>query len=155
MTLCPGLTGWVSQKKHSPTHTHPDHQTSFNNFLNLFWSTESSLFNLHASQSFSTTSLQILFGLPLGLEPSTSYSIHFFTQSLSSFRNTRPYHRKLFCCRTKITSSIPNLSLSSLLGNLFYPNKKHPSDHSHLCLLKCHLSFFPYRLDLTSMHEPT
>jgi len=40
---------------------------------------------------------QVLFGLPFGLAPSTSYSIHFFTQSLSSFRNTCPYHRSLFC----------------------------------------------------------
>ena len=31
-----------------------------------------------------------------------SYSIHFFTQSLSSFRNTCPYHRNLFCCSTEI-----------------------------------------------------
>ena len=36
-------------------------------------------------------------GLPLGLEPSTSYSIHFFTQSVSSFRSTCPYHHNLFC----------------------------------------------------------
>jgi len=46
--------------------------------------------------------LQVYFGLPLGLTPSTSYSIHFFTQSLSSFRNTCPYHRSLFCCSTEI-----------------------------------------------------
>jgi len=50
-----------------------------------------------AWQSFSTISLQVFFGLPLGLAPSTSYSIHFFTQSLSSFSNTCPYHRNLFC----------------------------------------------------------
>jgi len=37
----------------------------------------------------------VFFGLPLGLAPSTSYSIHLFTQSLSSFCNTCPYHRKL------------------------------------------------------------
>ena len=43
-----------------------------------------------------TTSFQVLFGLPLGLEPSTS--IHFFTQSVSSFCNTCPYHHNLFCC---------------------------------------------------------
>jgi len=55
------------QKKPSPTHTHPDHQTSFINFLHLLQSTASSLFNLRDWQSFSTTSLQILFGLPLGL----------------------------------------------------------------------------------------
>jgi len=46
------------------------------------------LFELRAWQSFCTTSLHVLFGLPLGLDPSTSYSIHFFTQSVSSFRNT-------------------------------------------------------------------
>jgi len=32
------------------------------------------------------------FGLTLGLETSTSNSIHFFTQSVSSFRNTCPYY---------------------------------------------------------------
>jgi len=34
--------------------------------------------------------------------PSTLYSVHFFTQSWSSFRNTCPYHRNLFCCNTEI-----------------------------------------------------
>ena len=68
------------QKKHSPTHTHHDHQTSFINFLHLPRSTVSFFFNLRAWHSFMTTSLQVLFGLPLGLGPSTSYSIHFFTQ---------------------------------------------------------------------------
>ena len=61
------------EKKHSPTHTHPDHQTSFISFLHLLWSTASSLFNLRAWQSFSTTSLKVVFGLG----PSTSYSMHF------------------------------------------------------------------------------
>ena len=32
-----------------------------------------------------TTSLQVLFCLPLGLGPSTSYPMHFFTQSSSSY----------------------------------------------------------------------
>jgi len=36
----------------------------------------------------------------------------------SSFRSTCPYQRSLFCCNTNAMSSIPNLSLSSLLGNL-------------------------------------
>ena len=36
------------QKKHSPTHTHPDHQTSFINFLHLLRSIASSLCKLHA-----------------------------------------------------------------------------------------------------------
>jgi len=87
----------VYQKKHSPTH-HPDHQPIFISFFHLPRSTASSLFKLRAWQSFCTTSFHVLLGLPLGLEPSTSYSIHFFTQSVSSFRRTCPYHRDLFCC---------------------------------------------------------
>ena len=79
------------QKKHSPTHTHPDHRTSFITFLHLQRSMASSLFSLRAWQSSRTTSLQVLFGLPLGPGPSTSYSMHFFTQSSSSFRSTCPY----------------------------------------------------------------
>jgi len=59
-------------------------------------------------------SLQVLFGLPLGLEPSTSYTIHRFTQSFSSFCNTCPHHCNLFCCSSEIMSSIPN-SLSQLI----------------------------------------
>jgi len=69
-----------------------------------------SLFNPHAWQSFSTISLQVSFGLA----PSTSYSIHFFTQSLSSFCNTCQYHSSLYCCSTKIMSPNPSLSLSTL-----------------------------------------
>jgi len=37
---------------------------------------------------FSTICLQVFFGLRLGLAPSTSYSIHFFTQSLSCLCST-------------------------------------------------------------------
>jgi len=139
------------QKKHSPTD-HPDNHPIFIRFFHLPRSIASSLFKLRVWQSFCTTSFHVLFGLPLGLEPSTSYSIHFFTQSLSSFRSTCPYHRNLFCCSINITSSIPSLSLNSLLGTLiFYLNITHPSDHSHLCSLKCHLIFFPDRPGLTSV----
>ena len=45
--------GRVPHKKHSPTHTHPDHQTSFINFLHLLRSTASSVLSLRAWQSFS------------------------------------------------------------------------------------------------------
>jgi len=103
------------QKKHSPAHTHPDHRTSFIIFLHLQWSIASSLFSLRAWQSSRTTFLQVLFGLPLGLGPSTSYSIYFFIQSSSSFRSTRPYQCSLFCCNTNAMISIPSLSLSSSL----------------------------------------
>jgi len=57
------------QKKHSPTH-HPDHHPIFISFFHLPRSIASSLFKLHAWQSFCTTSFHALFGLPLGLEPS-------------------------------------------------------------------------------------
>ena len=59
------------QKNHSPTH-HPDHHPIFISFFHLLWSIASSLFKLCA---FCTTSLHVLFGRRLGLEPSTSYSI--------------------------------------------------------------------------------
>jgi len=104
-------TTWVRQyqKKHSPTHTYPNHQSFCTCFLHLLQSMGSSLFILR-HQCFCTISVQLFFGLPLGLVPSTSYSIHFFIQSFSSFRSTCPYHRNLFCCSTEIMSSNPGLS---------------------------------------------
>jgi len=103
------------QKKHSPTH-HPDHHPIFISFFHLPWSIASFLFKLRAWQSFCTTSVHVLFGLPVGLGPSTSYSIHFFTQPVSFFRNTCPYHRNLFCSRISIISSIPRVVNSNLLS---------------------------------------
>jgi len=113
-------TTWMSryQKKQSPTHTYRGHQSSLICIIQLIRSMASSLFNLCTWQSFSAISLQVFFGLPLGLAPSISNSIHFFTQSLSSFRNTCPYHRNLFCYSTEIMSSNPSLSLNPLLGTL-------------------------------------
>ena len=107
------------QNKHSPT-PHPDHHPFFISFFHLPRSITSSLFKLRAWQSFCTTSFHVLFGLPLGLEPSTSYSIHLFIQSVSSFRSTCPYHHNLFCCSINIISPIPSLSLNSLLGTLSF-----------------------------------
>ena len=46
---------------------------------------------------------------PLGLGPSTSYSMHFFTESSSSFRSICPYQRNLFCCNTSAMSFIPTV----------------------------------------------
>jgi len=60
--------------------------------------------------SFLQSLFRSSFGLLLGLEPSTIYSLHFFTQSSSSFHSTCPYHRSLFFCNTSAMSSIPNLS---------------------------------------------
>jgi len=114
------------------THSHSSWLTTIPIcFLHLLRSMASSLFNPRALQSFSTISLQVFFGLPLGLTPPTSYSIHLFTQSLSSFRNTCPYHHNLFCRSTEIMSSNPSLPLNPLLGTLscnFTP-------HIHLTIL--------------------
>ena len=81
---------------------------------------------------FCTITVRVFFRLPFGMAPSTSYAIHFFTQSLSSFRSTCPYHRSLFRCSTEIMSSnYSSLPLSSLLGTLscnFTP-------HIHLTIL--------------------
>ena len=107
------------QKKHSPTH-HPHHHPIFISFFHLPRSIASSLFKLRAWQSFCTTSFHVLFSLPLGLEPSDSHSTHFFTQSVSSFHSTCPHHRNLCCYSINIISTIPSLSLNSLLGTLSF-----------------------------------
>jgi len=72
--LCPGLPWWAGTRR----NTHPP------TILIIIQSlSASSIYHkLRAWQSFHTTSFHALFGLPLGLEPSTSYSIHFFTQSV-------------------------------------------------------------------------
>jgi len=127
-----GTTRVSRYQKNSPSH-HPDHHPIFISFFHLPQSIASSLFKLRAWQSFCTTSFHVLFGLPLGLEPSTSYSIHFFTQSVSSFHSTCPYHRNLFCCSINIISSIPSLSLNSLLGTLSFTI----AFHNHLTILIC------------------
>ena len=97
-----------------PTHTLPDHWTSLINFLHLLWSIASSVFSLHAWQSFLTTSLQVLFGLPLCLRPCTSYTIHFFTQASSSFRSTCPYHRRMTQKIQSLTTGMRNISQGSV-----------------------------------------
>jgi len=103
---------------HTFLHSKTVKDTQTHSWHLLDWTSSScpSRMRLRQWQSFCTTSLHVLFGLPLGLETSISYSIHFFTQSVSSFRNTCPYHCNLFCCSTKIISSIPSLPLNFLLG---------------------------------------
>jgi len=99
--LCPRLPGWAVTRRntHPPTiliiqslpassiYHDPQHPPCSNYML---------------GKSFCTTSLHALFGLPLHLEPSTSYSTYFFTQPVSSFHNTCPYHHNLFCCSINI-----------------------------------------------------
>jgi len=117
MALCPGLPK-VSRyhKKHSPTNIYPDHQSSFISFLPPSTAIRSIL---PVQFTCLTVFLHKLSPSPiwsLGLEPSTSCSIHFFTQSLSSLHNKCPYHRNLFCCSAEITSSNSSLYLNSLPG---------------------------------------
>ena len=75
--------GWY-QEKHSLTHTHPDHQTSLINFLHLLWSIASSLFWIYVLDSPFPQPVFRSSLVYLGLEPCTTYSIHFFTQTLST-----------------------------------------------------------------------
>jgi len=112
----------------SQVPTSPDHQPSFISFLHLLWSITFSLFKLRAWQFFAQP-LSKSSGLPLGLEPSTSYSIHLFNQSLSSFRNTCPYHCNLFCCTTEIMSSNPSLSTLYLeMSHISWPFSYLPAE---------------------------
>jgi len=90
---------------------------------------------------FSTTSVQVLFGLPLFWDP----LLH--TPYISS-----PNHHLLFSAHVHTIAAcfavVPMLShlflisLSHLLTwkSVFYLNATHPSDHSHLCSLKCQVS---------------
>ena len=75
------------QKKHSLTHTYRGHQSSLICFLHLLRSMASSLFNLCTWQSFSTVSLQVFFGLPLGLWLS-------WISCRCNLHNLRGYHRR-------------------------------------------------------------
>jgi len=86
---------------------------------------------------FCTTSFHVLFGLPLGLEPSTSYSTHFFTQSVSSFRSTCPYHCNLFCCSINIISSIPSLSLNSKIFHTQAENYRLMTSKAERSIVHC------------------
>jgi len=142
MALCP-LLDYPGEPVPGETFTNytcPDHQSSFISFFYLLRFIASSLFNVHAWQSFCASFLQVLFVLPLGLVPSISYSIHLFTQSSFSFCNTCPYHCNLFCCSTKIMLSNPSLSLNSaflghLQDDLINPVKMsvHMSIHTSIC----------------------
>jgi len=140
MAVCPGLPGWAGTRR----NTHPltpiviiSHPLSASPSTTIH-SIASSLFNLLAWHSFFTASLQVLFGVPLDLAPFTSYSIHFFTQSLSSFRYTCPYQCSLFCCSTKIMSSNPSFFFCQLFSwnSVYFLNATHISDH---CTSICYI----------------
>jgi len=133
------LSGTTQVSRYQKKHSHT--KSSFISFLHLLWYMASSLFNIRAWQSFCTTSPQVLFALPFGLEPSTSYSMHFFTKSWSSFRNTCPYHHNLcFAVVPKICHLIW-VSLSTLYLELI---------SGSLSRVRCRFAYGP--ADATAIH---
>jgi len=108
------------QKKHSPTH-HPDHHPIFISFFHLPRSTATFLFKLRAWQSFCTTSFHVLFSVPLGWSGALHLIFHTFLHPISVFFSQHmpiPSQPVLLCINT--ISSIPSLSLNSLLGTMSF-----------------------------------
>jgi len=64
----PGLPVWAGTRSNIHPLTYPDHHPTFISFFRVLQSIASSLLNVRAWQSFCTTCLQVLFGLPLGLD---------------------------------------------------------------------------------------
>ena len=71
------------------------------------------------------------------------------------FSQQIPYHRSLFCCYTNVMSSIPNLSVSSLLGNITWSNMLNRTERHRSALISalivtvCLLCFRSTRTDCT------
>jgi len=72
----------------------------------ILWLNLHSLVSATVNNAAYLVNLGFKFHSLLILETSTSYSIHFFTQSLSSFRSTCPCHHNLFCCSVNMISSM-------------------------------------------------
>jgi len=95
------------------THSHPSWSSDILYQLSPFTAIHSILC---VQFTCLTASLQVLFGLPRGLGPSTSYSMHFFMQSSSSFRSTCPYQQQLII---HYSETFIFLSVSFLLCTFF------------------------------------
>ena len=140
------------QKKHSPTH-HLDHRPVFISFFHLR-SIASSLFKLCAWQSFCTTFLHILFGLPLGLEPPPHIPYISSPNQCLLFATLAHTIATCFAVIARLYH-LPSFSLNSLLGSwnsIFYLNITHPSDHSHLCSLYCQRRHSLTQISVPSSH---
>ena len=126
------------QKKHSPTH-HPDAHPVFISFFHPPRSLASSLFKPRAWQSF----LHNLCPCRL-LSASWSGALHLilhtFLHPISVFFFTAHAHTIATCfAAVSILYHLFLVFLSTPYLELCYLNITHPSDHSHLCSLKCHL----------------
>jgi len=103
---------------------------------------------------FCTTSLQVLFGLSPGLEP-PHFILHTFLHPFLLFAIRANNISTCFTVILRLCHLIL-VYLSTLYLKLYiYLSVTHPSDHSRLCLLKCHLILFSYRPGLTSMQHTT
>jgi len=102
---------------------------------------------LHVQFMCSTVILHNLSPIPLW-SISWSWTLHFILHTfLHPIIVFFSQHMRIvmFCCSTEIMSSNLSLSLNSLSGTpTYFLNATHPSDHSRLCPLKCHLIFLYY-----------
>ena len=108
MALCPGLPGWTSTETFTHSHTKSSsvlYQPPPSAMIHSILPAQTMCFTVSSYNLYSSP-----LRLNLSLEPSTTYSIHFFTQSLSSFRNTCPYNRSLLV----VVSRLCHLFLASL-----------------------------------------
>jgi len=129
--FCLGLPGWASTKRNIDPLTYSDHHPTFISFFCLLRSIASSLFNLHAWQSFCTTSPSPLW--------STSWSgalhliLHTYISSPNQCLLFATHARTIATCFAVVPrlSSVPSLSLNSLLGPLSFTL----TSHIHLIIL--------------------
>jgi len=78
---------WEPVPEETFTHSHLSCSSIIPYLLHLLWSMASSLFNLHAWQSFYTISLQVFFGLPLGLAKCTNFNkMHHIVSDIQKFK---------------------------------------------------------------------
>jgi len=141
-----GVSGWMfllvlAEKKHSPTHTYRGHQSSLICFLHLLWSIASSLFNLHAWQSFFTIS-RVFFGLPLAGHP----PLH--TPSTSSNKCLHHFvHATLYTTTFPVYPLLTISTLYWIIANASITDTTWPSYS-----LLCYLLLFPTDHNLGFIH---
>jgi len=148
--LCPGLPGWAGTRRNIHPLTpiliinYPLSSASSIYYNNSILHPACSIYVLLLVQfTCLKVFLHNLSPRPLSstgylcLEPSTSYTIHFFTQSLSSFHNTCGclYHHSLFCCSAEIMSCITSLYLNSFLRTLSLTSHTHTHTHNRFTAL--------------------
>ena len=125
--LWSGITrvGWY-RKKHSLTHTHPDHRASFIIFLHLQRSMTYTLFTLRAWQSSRTTVSRSSLVFLLVLHP------HLHTPYISSPNHHLPYY-------PIIRTNGPKMEVVIAVENKFFTRMAIPSTWlHHTCIrMKC------------------